>query len=96
MLWGMRISFVRSSRQARLASQDKRAERDRLAQYNTYEARHFLSDLLRRVRQGEEIVIAHAGHPIAKLVPYAGGDPTRPGVIRAHVVVHDGAEEEER
>ena len=43
-----------------------------LAEYNTRDARDLFSHLLRRVRQGEEIVIAHAGHPVAKLVPYEG------------------------
>lgn len=62
----------------------------RVAQYNTYDARTFFSDLLRRVRAGEEIVIAHAGHPIAKLVPYRRPVETRPGVVRMTVLVNDG------
>jgi antitoxin (DNA-binding transcriptional repressor) of toxin-antitoxin stability system len=45
------------------------------------------SDLLRRVRAGEQIVIAHAGTPIAKLVPFAGTSVRHPGVIRAHLVI---------
>jgi prevent-host-death family protein len=61
-----------------------------LAVYNTYDARTFFSDLLRRVRSGEEIVIAHAGHPIAKLVPYRRPESTRPGVVRMTLVVNDG------
>jgi prevent-host-death family protein len=38
---------------------------------NVYEAKTQLSRLLRRVRAGEEIVIAAAGRPIARLVPIA-------------------------
>lgn len=38
---------------------------------NVYEAKTHLSRLLRRVRAGEEIVIADAGTPIARLVPLA-------------------------
>lgn len=36
---------------------------------NVYEAKTHLSRLLRRVRAGEEIIIAEAGRPIARLVP---------------------------
>lgn len=36
---------------------------------NTYEAKTNLSQLLRRVQRGEDIVIAQAGVPIARLVP---------------------------
>lgn len=38
---------------------------------NVYEAKTQLSRLLRRVCSGEEIVIAVAGRPVARLVPYA-------------------------
>jgi prevent-host-death family protein len=36
---------------------------------NVHEAKTHLSRLLERVAAGEEIVIAKAGHPLAKLVP---------------------------
>ena len=36
---------------------------------NTHEAKTQLSKLLVRVRNGEEIIIAKSGKPIAKLVP---------------------------
>ena len=36
---------------------------------NTHEAKTQLSRLLKRVAAGEEIVIARAGKPLAKLVP---------------------------
>jgi prevent-host-death family protein len=57
-----------------------------LAEFNTRDARDLLSELLRRVRRGEQIVIAHAGVPVAKLVPYEG-EPRRPGVVRTWTVV---------
>lgn len=41
-----------------------------MAAVNVYEAKTHLSKLLRRVRAGEEIVIADAGKPIARLVPF--------------------------
>ena len=57
---------------------------DRLAYYNTYEARMFFSYIVERVSHGEEIVIARSGVPTAKLVPYRG-ERIRPGVLRFHV-----------
>jgi prevent-host-death family protein len=40
-----------------------------VASFNIYEAKTQLSKLIRRVRAGEEVVIADAGTPVAKLVP---------------------------
>ena len=40
-----------------------------MAQINIYEAKTQLSKLLVRVEQGEEVVIARAGKPVARLVP---------------------------
>ena len=37
---------------------------------NVHEAKTHLSRLLERVSAGEEIVIAKAGRPVARLVPY--------------------------
>lgn len=56
-----------------------------LAQYNVYEARTHFSRLVERAATGEEIVIARAGEPLAKLVPYAG-EPRVPGVISAQIM----------
>lgn len=43
-----------------------------MAQVNIHEAKTHLSRLLRRVAAGEEIVIARAGEPVARLVPLNG------------------------
>ncbi len=56
-----------------------------LAQYNVYEARSHFSRLIERAASGEEIVIARAGEPLVKLVPYAN-EPRVPGVISAQIV----------
>ena len=40
-----------------------------MAEVNIHEAKTHLSRLLQRVAGGEEIVIARAGKPIARLVP---------------------------
>ena len=44
---------------------------------NIYEAKTKLSQLLREVAAGEEVVIARAGEPIARLVPYREAPPRR-------------------
>ncbi len=47
---------------------------------NVHEAKTNLSELLRRVERGEEVVLARAGTPVAKLVPYhTAAEPRRPG-----------------
>jgi len=47
---------------------------------NVHDAKTHLSRLLDRVANGEEIVIAKAGRPVAKLVPLrAAVGPRRPG-----------------
>lgn len=38
---------------------------------NVHEAKTHLSQLLQRISMGEEIVIAKAGKPVARLVPFA-------------------------
>lgn len=40
-----------------------------MAEVNVHEAKTHLSRLLTRVESGEEIVIARAGKPVARLVP---------------------------
>jgi prevent-host-death family protein len=47
-----------------------------MAEVNIHEAKTHLSRLLRRVTAGEEIVIARAGKPVARLVPVE--EPPRP------------------
>jgi prevent-host-death family protein len=44
-----------------------------MAEVSVYEAKTHLSRLLRRVAAGEEIVIARAGKPVARLVPVKRG-----------------------
>ena len=43
-----------------------------MGQVNIHEAKTHLSRLLARVASGEEIVIARAGRPVARLVPVEG------------------------
>jgi prevent-host-death family protein len=45
-----------------------------MAQVNIHEAKTHFSKLIERARAGEEIVVAKAGKPVAKLVPYQEAD----------------------
>lgn len=55
-------------------------------QVNIHQAKTQLSRLVERVAGGEEIVIAKAGKPIARLVPYvAKGAARRPGAMRGKI-----------
>jgi prevent-host-death family protein len=48
---------------------------------NIHEAKTHLSRLVERVEAGEEIVIARAGRPVARLVPFrARTKPRTPGL----------------
>ncbi|HEX8387567.1 MAG TPA: type II toxin-antitoxin system prevent-host-death family antitoxin [Sphingomonas sp.] len=60
------------------------AEADPQKTFNVHDAKTHLSRLIDRASAGEEIVIAKAGEPKAKLVPYsAPGKPRRkPGGLR--------------
>ena len=48
-----------------------------MTQVNVHQAKTQLSKLLERVESGEEVVIARAGTPIARLSPYAAPQPER-------------------
>lgn len=52
---------------------------------NVHEAKTHLSRLLERVRRGEEIILAKAGKPCARLVPLEESKPRVPGIVRGRV-----------
>ena len=55
-------------------------------QVNLYEAKTNLSQLVERASRGEEIVIAKAGRPLARLVPLAKRTSPRPlGLLAGEV-----------
>ena len=53
-----------------------------MAEVNVHEAKTHLSKLLKRVAAGEEIVIARAGKPVARLVPYTATRTRTLGIRR--------------
>jgi prevent-host-death family protein len=65
------------------------------ASVNVYEAKTHLSQLLDRAAAGEEIVIARAGRPIARLVALSGASLQRrtPGAWRGKVSISDDFDE---
>ena len=53
---------------------------------NMHEAKTHLSRLIERVEAGEEITVARAGRPVARLVPYARRtSPRQPGLLRGQI-----------
>ena len=59
-------------------------------QVNVHEAKTHLSRLLERVEAGEEVVVARAGRPIARLIPFQRRqEPRVPGMWRDRVTFAD-------
>ena len=57
---------------------------------NLYEAKTNLSQLVERAAGGEEIIIAKAGHPLARLVPLSKQTSPRPlGLFAGQITLHD-------
>jgi len=62
---------------------------------NIHDAKTHLSKLLARVMQGEEIVIAKAGKPVARLVPERPSPPGKriPGIDKGKIWIADDFDE---
>jgi prevent-host-death family protein len=53
---------------------------------NVHDAKTHLSRLLERVEAGEEITLARAGRPVARLVPYVRRSEPRPlGLLKGKI-----------
>lgn len=52
-----------------------------LHKVNVHEAKTQLSKLIEYAARGEEVVIARAGEPVARLIPYSSGR-RKPGLAR--------------
>lgn len=57
--------------------------------FNIHEAKTHFSKLLERVLNGEEVVIAKAGKPVARILPYATEDisPRVSGIDKGIVII---------
>jgi prevent-host-death family protein len=60
-----------------------------MSSVNVHQAKTHLSQLLRRVASGEEIIISKAGKPVARLVPIDGGHKRRLGTDQGAFKVPD-------
>ena len=59
-----------------------------MKQVNVYDAKTRLSEILSRVEGGEEVTIAKAGRPVARLIPIHGEIRERiPGTAKGKVVI---------
>jgi prevent-host-death family protein len=57
----------------------------KVVKVNLYEAKARLSALVERAAAGEEIVIAKAGRPLARLMPLAEDGERRPGRAKGRI-----------
>ena len=57
--------------------------------YNIHDAKTHFSKLLERVLNGEEVVIAKAGKPVARILPFVAEDVSRrvPGIDKGKVII---------
>jgi len=59
-----------------------------MTQYNVHEAKTHFSHLLNRAVSGEEVIIAKAGKPVARLIPYHKDFSERvPGIEKGKIVI---------
>jgi prevent-host-death family protein len=57
---------------------------------NIYAAKTHLSKLIEKVLQGEEVVIAKAGKPVARLVPFTEkAKPIKYGTLKGKIKISD-------
>lgn len=57
---------------------------------NIHDAKTHLSRLIERVEAGEEITLARAGRPVARLVPYRPlREPRKPGLLKGKIWISD-------
>jgi prevent-host-death family protein len=53
---------------------------------NISQAKAELSALIEEVQKGREVIVAKAGKPVAKLVPYRGANrPRKPGAMKGQI-----------
>lgn len=59
-----------------------------MTEVNIHDAKTHFSQLLAKVARGEEVIIARAGKPIARLLPIDGaGRPRKPGMDEGRITI---------
>ena len=65
--------------------------------FNIHQAKTNLSKLIEKTQKGEDVLIAKAGKPVAKLSPYKEElKPRKPGLWKGKVWVSDDFDEEDK
>jgi prevent-host-death family protein len=66
-----------------------------MAVYNVHEAKTHFSKLLEQVLNGEEVVIAKAGKPVARILPFTSDDtsPRIPGIDKGKLIIQPDFDE---
>ena len=56
--------------------------------FNVHEAKTHFSKLLERVLNGEEVIIAKSGKPVARILPLTSNTaPRKPGVDKGKIII---------
>jgi prevent-host-death family protein len=59
-----------------------------MATFNIHEAKTHFSKLLERVLNGEEVIIAKAGKPVARILPVVNNvSPRVPGIDKGKIII---------
>ncbi|QUS62547.1 type II toxin-antitoxin system Phd/YefM family antitoxin (plasmid) [Synechocystis sp. PCC 7339] len=62
---------------------------------NIHEAKTHLSQLIKSVLAGEDVIISRAGKPLVRLIPYEGpSEPRQPGAWEGQIIMADDFDEE--
>jgi prevent-host-death family protein len=62
--------------------------------FNVHEAKTHFSKLLQRVLKGEEVIIARAGKPVARILPFVvDSTPRKPGKDKGKVIIKSDFDE---
>ncbi|MFP4564361.1 MAG: type II toxin-antitoxin system Phd/YefM family antitoxin [Spirochaetia bacterium] len=65
-----------------------------MIQENIYSAKTNLSRLIEQALEGEEVIIAKAGKPVARLIPYTEkAKPIRYGSLQGKIIIPDDFDE---
>lgn len=65
--------------------------------FNIHEAKTNLSKLVEKTTQGEEVIIAKAGKPVAKLIQFEQKlESRRPGLLKGKIFIPDDFNDEDK
>lgn len=63
-----------------------------MAQYSVFQAKTQLSRLLRKVEQGEDVIIVNRNRPVARIVPIQAGKRTL-GSLKGKITISEDFDE---